>query len=464
MIDLGKISIKDVPSIILARNKIRTLAKDLKFGSATTTRLTTVTSNLCLQIRHLPLIALSSLLEQDVQKCEATGFNGFLNKPIRREKLYQMMERILGEKKNGAEKTKAEKKKIFTQYSVREELKRSMRILLAEYNPVNNIPKFTNCLIEEKTMRKKIPLIFIFVFLSLSILLQPAVVNGEKPLIIAGDANFAPVEYIKDSKIKGFNIEIWQELSKAMGRPIEIQLMLWEDAQQKVLNGEADALTLFGRTEEREKLYDFSEPTLTFEFCFFVRSDNVPHVETIDDLEGKTIGVTKGGYARKVLEPNKKIDLLFIKNNLEGFKLLITGKIDAVGTDKWVGAYTIQKHQIKGINIVEKSFAKSVASIPVKKGNLKLLNEINIGINKLKRDKKIQQIIDRWSPKRVVFLTREKITRISIILSLALLFAVIVAAIFWIFTLKKHVKVQTRLLQESHDDLEKRVEERTSEI
>ncbi len=89
------------------------------------------------RIRHLPLIALSSLLERDAKKCEAIGFNGFLNKPIRREKLYQMMERILGEKEDGAEKAVSDKKKIVTQYSVREEMKHSVRILLAEDNPVN---------------------------------------------------------------------------------------------------------------------------------------------------------------------------------------------------------------------------------------------------------------------------------------------------------------------------------------
>ena len=89
------------------------------------------------RIRQIPLIALSSLLERDAKKCEATGFNGFLNKPIRREKLYQMMERLLGEKKKGDEKGRAEKKKIITQYSVREDMKHSVRILLAEDNPVN---------------------------------------------------------------------------------------------------------------------------------------------------------------------------------------------------------------------------------------------------------------------------------------------------------------------------------------
>ena len=86
---------------------------------------------------HLPLIALSSLMERNARKCEEAGFDGFLNKPIRREKLYQMLERILGEKKDEKEKDKAEEHKIMTQYSVREEMKHSARILLAEDHPVN---------------------------------------------------------------------------------------------------------------------------------------------------------------------------------------------------------------------------------------------------------------------------------------------------------------------------------------
>ena len=83
-----------------------------------------------LEIQDLPLVALSSLMERD--KCEEAGFDGFLNKPIRREKLYQMLERLLGEKKD-----EAKQPKIVTQYSVREDMKHSVRVLLAEDNPVN---------------------------------------------------------------------------------------------------------------------------------------------------------------------------------------------------------------------------------------------------------------------------------------------------------------------------------------
>ena len=88
-------------------------------------------------IRSLPLIALSSLMERDARKCEEAGFDGFLSKPIRRGKLYQMMERLLGEGVDMHDKNERVTQQIMTHYSVREDMKRSARILLAEDNPVN---------------------------------------------------------------------------------------------------------------------------------------------------------------------------------------------------------------------------------------------------------------------------------------------------------------------------------------
>jgi len=87
--------------------------------------------------KPLPLIALSSLIDRNAKKCEDAGFDGYLAKPVRREKLYKMLERLLGEKKDEGEKRAASKPKIATEYSVREEMKYSVRILLAEDNTIN---------------------------------------------------------------------------------------------------------------------------------------------------------------------------------------------------------------------------------------------------------------------------------------------------------------------------------------
>ena len=89
-------------------------------------------------IRSIPLLALSSLMERDAKKCEEAGFDGFLSKPVRREKLYRILEKIIGKKGESREqRAGSEVKQIATQYSVNEEMKHSVRILLAEDNPVN---------------------------------------------------------------------------------------------------------------------------------------------------------------------------------------------------------------------------------------------------------------------------------------------------------------------------------------
>jgi signal transduction histidine kinase/DNA-binding response OmpR family regulator len=88
-----------------------------------------------LQIPHILLLALSSSTERDAKRCLEAGFDGFLPKPILRQKLLDMMERLLGDKKEDQEEKKHDT--IVTQHSIREEAKHSARILLAEDNPVN---------------------------------------------------------------------------------------------------------------------------------------------------------------------------------------------------------------------------------------------------------------------------------------------------------------------------------------
>jgi len=82
-----------------------------------------------------PLLAFSSSILQGAKRCFEAGFDGFLPKPLNRFKLLEMMERLVGEKEQNKREHKREK--IVTQYSLREEIKHSVRILLAEDNPVN---------------------------------------------------------------------------------------------------------------------------------------------------------------------------------------------------------------------------------------------------------------------------------------------------------------------------------------
>jgi PAS domain S-box-containing protein len=296
-------------------------------------------------------------------------------------------------------------------------------------------------------------IIFFFLCAALlfSLSLLPRLAADETPLIFVGDQSYLPVESLKDGRPEGINIDVLQALSKAMGRKISIQLMLWnEAAQEKVLKGEADALTLMSPSDERRKLYDFSDPTLPIQYSIFVKSDNMT-IHQVKDLGGKRVGVTSGGFPRKVLESNNRILLVFIKNYLEGFQLLLSGTIDAVGADTWVGAYTIQEHGIRGVKVAREPFANKSSCIAVKKGNVKLLNDINAGIKKLRNDGTIKQLIGKWSSKEVVFLTRERIRIILLVAIIMLFLAVAGAIIIWNKALREQVREKTSSLRNSEE-------------
>ncbi len=89
-----------------------------------------------LKSHSVPLLAYTSSTEKIAAQCRDAGFSAFLTKPTRRPILLKTLARILDKK---AASPDAEKPPlpIITQYSVREDLKHSIRILVAEDNPVN---------------------------------------------------------------------------------------------------------------------------------------------------------------------------------------------------------------------------------------------------------------------------------------------------------------------------------------
>jgi CheY-like chemotaxis protein len=96
-----------------------------------------------MQIRHhqepaisgLALLAFSSSTSKITRRYKESGFDGFLPKPIERQKLMRMIKRLLGgeiEKEDPIHR-----KEVLTQHSLVEETKHSIKILLAEDNPLN---------------------------------------------------------------------------------------------------------------------------------------------------------------------------------------------------------------------------------------------------------------------------------------------------------------------------------------
>jgi len=90
------------------------------------------------RIAKLKVLAFSSSVSRRLKASKDSGFDGFLPKPIQRNKLIMMLKRLLGEAGEGAEAEESQEGEgLLTQHTLAEEAKHSVRILLAEDNPMN---------------------------------------------------------------------------------------------------------------------------------------------------------------------------------------------------------------------------------------------------------------------------------------------------------------------------------------
>jgi two-component system sensor histidine kinase/response regulator len=106
-------------------------------GYEIATQIRNVKSSIC----DLPLIALSFLLERENQKDNEAGFDDFLHKPVRKEKLYQVLENTLHKQDKKIRHRDAGDSRIQKHFKARSpflmEEKNSSHVLLAEDNPIN---------------------------------------------------------------------------------------------------------------------------------------------------------------------------------------------------------------------------------------------------------------------------------------------------------------------------------------
>ncbi len=254
-------------------------------------------------------------------------------------------------------------------------------------------------------------------------------------LVFLGNKNLAPVVYLDHGVPSGIVVDIVRALAKHIPQPIEIIAMDWSEAQKLVARGEADALIQINPTEERKKIYDFSDTLLVSQFSIFTTSHQVG-ISGTSSLHGLRVGVEAGGLPKMVLEKKPLIQLVIIPNFIDGFKSLRENTLDAVVVDYLVGSYILAESKIRNIKVTGVPIAISSSAIAVKKGNLALLDNINSALRIIKTDGTYRGILDKWKPTEGVFYSREQITHFVYLAVILFFLIVVLVAVIWLVSLK----------------------------
>ncbi len=215
-----------------------------------------------------------------------------------------------------------------------------------------------------------------------------------KTLIMATNAEFPPYEYHDGNEIVGIDVEIARAIAEQMGADFEVSDIAFDSIIPAVQAGKADfgaaGMTI---TEDRMTQVDFSDSYASAVQAVILKEDS--DIASIDDLQGKVIGVQQGTTGDIYSTDD------FGEDNVQRFPkgadavtALQTGKVDAVIIDNNPAKVFVAQNE--GLKLLDSPYAEENYAICVKKGNTELLDGINAAIKELKDSGKLDEIVAKY--------------------------------------------------------------------
>lgn len=225
--------------------------------------------------------------------------------------------------------------------------------------------------------------------------------SQKEKLVVGTEASFPPFEMQKDGEYTGFDMEIIRAIAENQGYEVEISNLGFDALIPAVESGNIDcAVAAITIDEKRAKVVDFSKPYFDAGLIIAVKKDTTG-ITTTKDLQGKRIaaqvGTTGAAECQKIEDANPSTEVKVFESVGEAFMELQKGGVDAVINDHPVTLNYIETTGTGDVIMVGEVFsAESQYGIAVKKGNSKLLDDINKGLEEIKANGEYDNIYKKW--------------------------------------------------------------------
>jgi len=222
--------------------------------------------------------------------------------------------------------------------------------------------------------------------------------KDEQVLIVAGDENFPPYEFvdvIDDIQVyRGFNVDLLKAVALSTGYEIQFRPMPWADALKALERGEVDAVGGMKYDGERDKTYDFSEAYMTNSLAIFVLKD-MQAIASVEDLTGRKVAVQQDAIAYQRLK-YRPVDLVITTNQEEALDLLVSGKVEAVFGNHLTGQYILQRtKKYQYVKMVGGTSDPEGYCVAVRNGD-PTLAVFNKGLKDIKQNGVYDKIYTKW--------------------------------------------------------------------
>lgn len=216
----------------------------------------------------------------------------------------------------------------------------------------------------------------------------------EGVLTMGTNAAFPPYEYYEGEEIVGIDAEIAQALAKKLGLTLEIVDMDFNSIITAVQSGKID-VGIAGMTVDPDRLenVDFTDSYATGVQVVIVPEDS--EIASVDDLEGKLIGVQEGTTGHTYcMDDYGDENVIPYTNGATAVQALLDGKVDCVVIDQQPALSFVEANE--GLKILETEYTVEDYAIAVSKENPALCEALNTALNELIDDGTVQGILDKY--------------------------------------------------------------------
>lgn len=206
----------------------------------------------------------------------------------------------------------------------------------------------------------------------------------------------------QSGKVDGMEIDLARALAKKIvgdENKVEVTAVTAKTRGPLLDNGDVDlVIATFTITEERKQSYNFSDPYFTDGVALMVKKSG--GYKTLNDLNGKRIGVAQSATSKKALQEaaekaGLKITFLEFGTYPEIKTALDSGRIDCFSVDAAILFGYLDDSTV----ILDERFAPQQYGAASKKTNVALASLVNETVGEMKKSGDMDKMIQKWGLK-----------------------------------------------------------------
>lgn len=215
---------------------------------------------------------------------------------------------------------------------------------------------------------------------------------------IAMTGQYPPFNFVNDkNEVVGFDASIGMAIAERLGVKGTIVTTAWDGIIAGLLASKYD--TIVGSmtiTEDRKKAVDFVGPYYHAGRGVFVLEDSP--VQTLDELKGKTLGVTLGETHEKWAREKGGWDIRTYKGLPELFLELKAGRVDAIVVDNIPVAVAVKEtgDKIRQLDTPDIEGGSVAIGIAIRQGNPELKAAMQKALDDMMADGSYEKIAMEW--------------------------------------------------------------------